>query len=276
MTIQDKLAGLRNKYLVRDDESDPGGRIYRDKSTGEVYHSCTRILNATKPEYQKEALERWQQLPGSLETRDIAANRGTETHRHAEFILKLAQRLARKSANKRNCWKVGKDGLYRAPAPITQWAIEKAIQASPKVAWSATGYARGLRNWIYENVTNIHAIEFFGHHPCGAAGACDALIDINGKGPYIADWKTSGKSIHTSNEQQLSGYRDQTGGYSLMLKHLTGIQAVGGAVIVARRSGAPTVELLDQENLMQAQERFLGRCESYFDALQQQLNAGTS
>ena len=50
-----------------------------------------------------------------------------------------------------------------------------------------------------------------------------------------------------------------------MLKNLTGIQAVGGAVVAARRSGAPTVELLDQDALIEAQESFLERCNGYFD-----------
>ena len=273
---QDRLAGLRAQYLERDDTSDPGGRIYRDKCTGEIFHSCTRILSATAPEAQKKALERWQQQPGSIETRDQAAYRGTAMHNHAEYILKIAQRLARSTANKRNSWKVGEDGLFRAPKAVTKWALEKAIQGAPSVAWSASGYARGLRGWILDNVTAIHAVEFFGHHPAGFAGACDALIDIDGKGPFICDWKTTGKSIHASNESQLSQYRDQTGAYSLMLRHLTGIQAVGGAVVVSRRSGAPTVELLDLDQLQSASGRFLGRCEVYFDELHQQLNAGTS
>jgi len=276
VTIQDKLAGLRAQYLERDDESDPGGRIYRDKSTGEIFFSVTRILSATAPESQKKALERWQQQPGAIETRDQAAYRGTAMHNHAEYILKTAQRLARSTANKRNSWKVGEDGLYRAPKAVTKWAIEKAIQGAPSVSWSASGFARGLRGWLIENVTCIHAVEFFGHHPSGFAGACDALVEIAGhKGPFIVDWKSTGKSIHASNESQLSQYRDQTGAYSLMLKHLTGIQAAGGAVVVSRRSGSPTVELLDQEQLQSAQERFLGRCEVFFDELHQQLNAGT-
>jgi len=271
MTANDKLAGLRQKYLERDDESDPGGRIYRDKCTGEIFHSCTRILSATMPETQKKALERWQQQPGAIQTRDQAAYRGTATHDHAEYILKTAQRLARSAANKRNVWKVGEDGLYRAPKAITKWALEKAIQGAPSVAWSASGYARGLRGWILDHVTAIHSVEFFGHHPAGFAGACDALIDVDGV-LSITDWKTTGKSIHASNESQLSQYRDQAGAYALMLKHLTGIQAAGGAVVVARRSGSPTVELLDLEQLQSASERFLGRCERYFDALHEQLN----
>ena len=123
MTIQDKLAGLRAQYLERDDESDPGGRIYRDKSTGEIFFSVTRILSATMTEANKKALERWQQQPGAIETRDQAAYRGTATHNHAEYILKTAQRLARSTANQRNSWKVGKDGLYRAPTAVPNRAL---------------------------------------------------------------------------------------------------------------------------------------------------------
>ena len=265
MTIeQGKLAALRQQYLERDDESDPNGRIYRDKITGEIYHSVTRILSNTMPEENKKALEKWLERPDSIQTRDMAAARGTAAHNSAEYVLKTAQRLARSTANKRGVWRVGEDGLYRAPEKITKWALEKAIQGAPKVPWSASGFARGLRGWILDHVTAIHAVEFFGHHPGGFAGACDALLDLDGKGPFIVDWKTTGKSIHASLESQLSGYRDQTGAYALMLRHRTGIQAVGGAVVVARRSGAPQETLLSQDELLAAQERFLGRAADYY------------
>ena len=75
------------------------------------------------------------------------------------------------------------------------------------------------------------------------------MVDLDGEGPFIVDWKTTGKSIHKSNESQLHNYRHQTGAYSLMLNYRTGIQAVGGAVVVARRSGSPTVERLDLDAL---------------------------
>ena len=138
---------------------------------------------------------------------------------------------------------LSEDGLYRAPKAVTKWALEKAIQGAPRVPWSASGFARGLRGWILDHVTAIHSIEFSAFHPAGFAGACDALVDLDGEGPFIVDWKTTGKSIHKSNESQLHNYRHQTGAYSLMLNYRTGIQAVGGAVVVARRSGSPnTVE----------------------------------
>ena len=263
-SLNDKLASLKGKWLERDDETDPNGRIYRDKVTGEIYHSVTRILSATAPEEQKKALEKWLERPDSTQTRDMAAARGTAAHNSAEYVLKTAQRLARSTATKRNSWKMGEDGLYRAPKAVTKWALEKAIQGCPRVPWSASGFARGLRGWILDHVTAIHSVEFSAFHPAGFAGACDALLDLDGEGPFIVDWKTTGKSIHKSNESQLHNYRHQTGAYSLMLNYRTGIQALGGAVVVARRSGSPTEERLDLDALKKAEDAFLGRAADYF------------
>ena len=263
-SLNDKLAALKGKWLERDDETDPNGRIYRDKVSGEIFHSVTRILGATMPEENKKALENWLERPGSHQTREMAAARGTAAHSSAEYVLKLAQRLARGTAQKRNSWKLGEDGLYRAPKAVTKWSLEKAVQGAPRVPWSASGYARGLRGWILDNVTAIHAVEFSAFHPAGFAGSCDALIDIAGAGPIVCDWKTSQKSIHKSMESQLVNYRDQCGAYSLMLNYRTGIQAQGAAVVVARRSGAPTVEMLDLDQLKAAEDRYLERCVRYF------------
>ena len=125
----------------------------------------------------------------------------------------------------------------------------------------------GLRGWILDHVTAIHSVEFSAFHPAGFAGACDALVDLDGEGPFIVDWKTTGKSIHKSNESQLHNYRHQTGAYSLMLNYRTGIQAVGGAVVVARRSGSPTVERLDLDALKAAEDAFLGRMRYFLNLL---------
>jgi hypothetical protein len=102
------------------------------------------------------------------------------------------------------------------------------------------------------------------------AGACDLLADLGGKGPYIIDWKTTGKSLHSSMEDSLFSYKAQTGAYSLILKHMTGIQAIGGAVVVARRSGEPVTTLLNQEDLIEQEGLFLERAEQHFDQLQAQ------
>lgn len=259
---QEALAGLRKRKLRRDDESDDGGRIYWDDE-GNKYYSVTRVLGATAPEQQKKNLERWLERPGSGDERDTAAQRGTLAHDNAEYVLKTATKLARGAANKRNVWKVGEDGLNRCPVQITQWALRKAIDGAPKVSWSAAGYARGLRSWIGENVQGIHACEFSIYHPAGFAGTCDALLDVEGK-LMVVDWKTSARA---RSDDMLLNYKHQLGAYSLGLKHLTGISAKGGVIVVARRSGAPQVRLLTPLELAQAEDSFLTRMDTYGSSL---------
>ena len=267
----DLLAALRKKALIRDDQQDPDGRVYINQETGEIFHSVTRILGTTAPEAQQKRLENWLARPGSNETREAAAKRGTGAHNHMEYVLKLAQRLARATSNKKGIWKPGDDGLYRCPQKITEWAMEKAAAGAPRIPWASSGYARGLRGWAMDHITAIHAVEFSGHHPAGMAGACDLLCDLHmeggPKGPIILDWKTSGKSIHSDMNDQLIQYKCQTGAYSLILKHMTGIQAVGGAVVVARRSGEPVTTMINQEELLEQEQLFLERAERHFDQL---------
>ncbi len=256
-----RLVKLRKSSLVQDN-SGPH-RVYRD-SEGNIYHSVTHVIKETAPPQQKEALERWMQRPSSGEDRNMAATRGTLAHSHAEHVLKTAVKLARQTANKRNCWKTSPDGLERCPGSITRWGIERAIQGAPKVPWSAAGYARGLRRYIADNVTAIHAIEFSIHHPLGHAGTCDALVDLNGKGPFIVDWKTS---VKERSEEMCTNYIDQLGAYSLGLRHLTGIEPVGGVIVIARRTGEPQLRTLSQLELRGAEMRFSERVQAYTEAL---------
>jgi len=262
---QQRLNNLQKNRLERDD-SGPF-RVYRN-DTGDIYHSVTHILKNTAPAHQKEALERWLARPGSYEERDMAAKRGTLAHNHAEYILKLAHRLARQTAEKRGTLKVREDGLERPPSPINRWALEKAIQSAPRPGWSAAGYARGLRTWIEDNCTAVHSIEFNIHHTLGFSGTCDALIDVKGKGPYIVDWKTS---VRERSEDLLTNYIDQLGAYSLGLKSLTNIQAAGAFVVVARRTGAPQVRELTQLELFGAEARFTQRIDTYWNDIYPQL-----
>ena len=263
---QDALAKLRSWNLRRDDTSDEGGRLYWD-AEGNKYFSVTRILSETSPPEQKQALERWLSKPGAEQDRNMAASRGSEAHAHLEYCVKTGARLARNSANKRGVWKQCSDGLERCPAAITKWALHKAVENAPSPNWSSSGYARGLRGWALERITQVHACEFSISHPSGFAGSCDGLFDVD-KQLCLVDWKTTGASRHQSGamkEARLLNYRHQLGGYSLGLRYLTGIEAPGAAIVVGRRTGAPEVTFLDAAELKEAEKRFLERVEQFHE-----------
>jgi len=265
---QDTLAGLR-KWRLEQDNSGP----YRDIK-GNVYHSVTHILKETS---DKTGLERWEARLGPVEAscqRNVAATRGNMAHSQAEYLLKTAQQLARSTANKRNAIRWDERGLARIPSPITQWALKRVRPNVPRVGWSASGYARSLSDWIAENVTEIFASEFSIHHPAGFAGTCDALIGMKNNELVLADWKTSVGRKTTKDEDGLErlppghSYIDQCGAYSLGLKHLTGLQPTGAAIVLARRCGNPNIHHMTQAELEQAEKSFMARVEQYFTALQ--------
>ena len=275
LDTQNALAGLRKWQLERDDSNTIyPHRVYRDKE-GKIYSSVTHILNQTAPKEQKDALERWLSRPNSSAERDLAAQRGTYAHNHAEYILKTTAKLARQTANKRGVWTTGGDCLERAPSKITAWAMQKAIRNAPKVNFSASGYARGLRTFIETNVTAIHAVEFSIHYTPNAihtgknpihgfAGTCDCMVDIQGEGPFIVDWKTS---QNKRTEEMYESYKDQLGAYSLGLTRLTDIQPKGAVVVCARRSGEPDVKFLNDIQLKHHQQNYLERFSQYLGSL---------
>jgi len=265
--VQDTLAGLR-RWRLEQDNSGPF-RVYRDHK-GTVYHSVTHILKETS---DKTGLERWAARLGETEAnqqRNVAATRGNQAHNQAEYLLKVSQQLARSCANRRNCIRFDEHGLARIPTPITKWALEKVRPNVPRVGWSASGYARGLSDWIAENVTEIFASEFSIHHPAGFAGTCDALIGLKNNALVLADWKTSVGRKTDAEDKLPTGhsYIDQCGAYSLGLKHLTGLNPTGAAIVLARRCGTPNVHYMTQDELVQAEDSFLARVVTYFENLE--------
>ena len=273
---QNALAGLRKWNLVRDDSNtDFPHRVYRDNK-GNIYSSVTHILNQTAPQEQKDALERWSSRPNSAVERDVACKRGHIAHAHAEYLLKTASKLARQTANRRGVWSTGGDCLERTSPKIVTWAIKKAIASAPRVAWSGSGYARGLRTFIEASVSAIHAVEFSIHYTPknaihgtksaihGFAGTCDCLIDVHkdgySDGPYILDWKTS---ANERSDGMYESYKHQLGAYSLGLKALTGISPKGSIIVLSRRSGSPVVKFSNQLELLGHEQSFLERFSIY-------------
>jgi hypothetical protein len=278
-TTQDALAALRRSTLVRDD-SGPS-RVYRDKA-GNTYHSVTSILSATA---DKSGLDNWIAFrdriygPGAaIQDRNVAATRGTQAHNQAEFLLKLANKLARAAANKNGSLTWDASGLARIPAPVFRWGLGKAAAKLPPVTWSASGYARSLSTWIVENVTQAYAVEFSTHHPAGFAGTADGLISVSpvtlerhgadpalAGSPFIADWKTSASKRSPA---MMHDYTLQCGAYALGLEHLTGIRPAGAFIVVARRIGEPNVTFLSAHKLADAKVGYLERVSLFYRQLE--------
>ena len=309
---QDALAALRRSALVRDD-SGPS-RVYRDKA-GTIYHSVTSILSATA---DKSGLDNWIAFtdriygPGAAtQDRNVAATRGTQAHNQAEFLLKLANKLARSTANKNGSLTWDASGLARIPTPVFRWGLAKASTKMPPVTWSATGYARGLSTWIVENVTQCHACEFAVSLPYGQldsltkeitpftalerkqsplppgtvgfAGTADGLISVSpetlerhGADPALAGAPFIADwktSASKRSPAMMQDYRLQCGAYSLGLEHLTPIQPAGAFIVVARRVGTPDVTFMSHDELVRAQDGYLERVRTFYEQLEKAIHA---
>lgn len=281
-TTQDALAALRRSALVRDD-SGPS-RVYRDKA-GTLYHSVTSILSATA---DKSGLDNWiaftdriYGLGAATQDRNVAATRGNQAHSQAEFLLKLANKLARSTANKNGSLTWDASGLARIPTPVFRWGLGKAAAKLPQVSWSASGYARSLTAWIVSNVTQAYAVEFSTHHPAGFAGTADGLISVSPEtlerhgadpalagAPFIADWKTSASKRSPA---MMADYCLQAGAYALGLEHLTGIRPAGAFIVVARRIGEPNVTFMCRAQLDKAQQGYLERVSLFYEQLEKAI-----
>jgi hypothetical protein len=258
--------------------------VYRDKG-GNVYHSVTSILSATA---DKSGLDNWIAFtdriygPGAaIQDRNVAATRGNQAHSQAEFLLKLANKLARAAANKNGSLTWDASGLARIPTPVFRWGLGKAAAKLPPVTWSASGYARSLTAWIVENVTQAYAIEFSTHHPAGFAGTADGLISVSPEtlerhgadpalagAPLIADWKTSASKRSPA---MMHDYTLQCGAYALGLEHLTGIRPAGAFIVVARRIGEPNVTYINRAELDKAQAGYLERVSLFYRQIEKAI-----
>jgi hypothetical protein len=304
-TTQDALAALRRSALVRDD-SGPS-RVYRDKERN-VYHSVTSILSATA---DKSGLDNWIAFtdriygPGAaIQDRNVAATRGTQAHNQAEFLLKLANKLARSAANKNGSLTWDDSGLARIPTPVFRWGLDKAAAKMPPVSWSASGYARSLTAWIVSNVTQAYAIEFAVSLPYGQldsltkeitpfnalerkqsplppgtvgfAGTADGLISVSpetlerhGADPALAGAPFIADwktSASKRSPAMMADYCLQAGAYALGLEHLTGIRPAGAFIVVARRIGPPNVTFLSAHKLANAKVGYLERVRTFYES----------
>ena len=127
-------------------------------------------------------------MPGSIQTRGYGS-------RKRDCSAQSVSGVCTQTRPKTGTWNSSKTQQLetgrRWPLSSTKsshasWSLEKAVQSAPRVPWSASGFARGLRGWILDNVTAIHSVEFSAFHPAGFAGAADGLLDIQGSGSFCS------------------------------------------------------------------------------------------
>ena len=199
MTVeQDKLAALRQRCLERNDEIDPGGRVYIHKETGDYFHSVTRILSATMAPENKKALEKWLERPDSIQTRDMAAARGTAAHNISRICSQNRPTPRPIHSKQTQCLARGRRWPLSSTRKDHKMGTRKSHSRCPKSTLERFRFcSRGLRGWILDHVTAIHSYRILRPFiPPGFAGACDALLDLDGKGPFICRLENHGK-VHS-------------------------------------------------------------------------------
>ena len=187
---QNILASLRQWQLEQDNSG--RFRVYRDQH-GQIYHSVTHILKNTAPQSQKDALSVGHSELAVLWSVTLLVTAAPLLTSTANIFSRPQPSWPRQSANKKGSWKVWDDGLARPPKAITSWALKKAKEGSPQVAWPAREYARGLSDGLVSGTGNGRSCsEFSVSSDEGFAGTADALIDTP-LGLTICDFKTTSR-----------------------------------------------------------------------------------
>ena len=150
---KDALAGLRTWNLRRDDESDPGGRLYWDAIKGNIFQ-CDQNSEG-KPHHQSTKASTGT-LAGTpwigTGPRSMAAKRGPLAHTPRILLLKpllawhATQQTGETGTAERKRW-AGTLSYSHHKMGSPQGCGKRAFS----VSWSSSGYARGLRGWTTWN-----------------------------------------------------------------------------------------------------------------------------
>ena len=184
----------------------PAVSIYRDKVSGEIYHSVTRILGCNDALRRTKESSRkvgWN-APTQLQTRDMAAARGTAAHSTPQNMSSKqpndwhAQQLTkRNSLARRRRWPT-----YRAPSKaVTKWALEKCNPKRPACSLeSASGFATpeayAVGSWIQRNRHSQQSNSPPSTPPASLERVMPWSTFRTAKGHSSSDWKTTRK-VHS-------------------------------------------------------------------------------
>ena len=209
------------------------------KINNQMLPSVTAILSMTRSESEKESLEAWKTKMGADfadKVRDLAAARGTAMHGIIEAYL-----LARNN--------------------LELFEQEKEKTNAQKMADLII--SDGLKNKLSE----INGVECTLHYPGpkGFGGTAD-LIGVYENIPSVIDFKQK-NSIMKESYDSLQTYLTQLGGYSLAHNTVYGSSITQGVILLVTPDLVFQVFRINNEKLIEYQNKFLDRVDQYYSLI---------
>jgi genome maintenance exonuclease 1 len=184
-----------------------------------IYPSVTSILSATKPQEDKQALQRWRNKIGKAQAQKItteACNRGISLHSGIKSFLNREE----------------------VPPEINDNPYWHSIEP------------------VLNNIEQVHLIESFAYHSQHQyAGYFDCLGEWQGE-LCVFDWKTASRPKKT---EWISDYFLQVVAYLAAIKSLYQVKINQGIIAIALPEQPAQIFTLNQDNLQDYWEQFLQR-----------------
>ncbi len=205
----------------------------------QILVSVSSVLKMTKSESEKASLKAWQDRIGfkeSLRIKNEAAQRGTEMHSLIENFL-----LGRSNLN----------------------LFEQEKEKSHPQKMADLIISEGLKNKLSE-INGVECVLYY-PGPMGFAGTSD-LIGIWDNIPSVIDFKQK-NSIMKESYDSLQTYFMQLGAYSLAHNTVYGSSITQGVILLATTDLVFQVFRINNEKLIEYQNKFLDRVEQYYSII---------
>ena len=205
----------------------------------QILVSVTSVLKMTKSESEKASLKAWQDRIGfkeSLRIKNEAAQRGTEMHSLIENFL-----LGRSNLN----------------------LFEQEKEKSHPQKMADLIISEGLKNKLSE-INGVECVLYY-PGPMGFAGTSD-LIGIWDNIPSVIDFKQK-NSIMKESYDSLQTYFMQLGAYSLAHNTVYGSSITQGVILLATTDLVFQVFRINNEKLIEYQNKFLDKVEQYYSII---------
>ena len=207
------------------------GRRFYATPDGNKLPSVTTILDKTKTEESKAALNAWRARMGAERAQQItteAANRGTRMHTYLEHYVKTGTRKER---------------------------------GSNPFSWPSHVMAEEIINRGLVNVSEVWAMEEMLYFPKQYAGTAD-LIGLHNGEPAIMDYKTTNKM---KSKDKINNYACQLAAYALAHNEIFGTQIKRGVIFMVARDLSFQEYVFEGEEFTKATDEWLARLDQFFN-----------